>query len=245
MKAQNLNRRQAHWLISEKGENLVEVLNYSNWITFSRNTVGDQDPPRVVLYINIRLSQFCFSLRNDIFNHRNISCISFFNYGSIFYVINVYSDSSQTALKYLKNTEATINNILIMTEDFNIRNSICDLNFLYYSTYSNLLTNIADSMNLCLLRPTNPVPTRYLDNWNDSNLTINLIFLRQDSLEFDNHIIHPDWRLLLDHTSLTVSIIIIKDYIQTRKYILVKNSKEEEKFIKELSKLIAKCCGNH
>ena len=245
MKVQNLNRRQAHWLISEKGENLVEVLNYSNWTTFSRNTVGDQDPTRVVSYINIRLSQFCFSLRNDIFNHRNISCIFFFNYGSIFYVINVYSDSSQTALKYLKNTEATINNILIMTGDFNIRNSICDPNFLYYSTYSNLLTNIADSMNLCLLRSTNPVPTRYLDNWNDSNLAINIIFLRQDSLKFDNHIIHPDWRLSLDHTPLTISIIIIKDYIQTRKYILVKNSKEEEKFIKELSKLIAKCCGNY
>ena len=127
-----------------------------------------------------------------------------------------------------------------MIGDFNIRNSICDPNFLYHSTYNNLLTNIADSMNLCLLRPTNPVPTRYLDNLNDSNLAINLIFLRQDSLEFDNHIIHPDWRLSLDHTPLTVSIIIIKDYIQTRKYILVKNSNEEEKFIKELAKLIAK-----
>ena len=59
-------------------------------------------------------------------------------------------------------------------------------------------------------------------------------------MEFDNYIIHPDWRLSLDYTPLTVSIIIIKDYIQTRKYILVKNSNEEEKFIKELAKLIAK-----
>ena len=40
------------------------------------------------------------------------------------YMINIYFDSSQTALKYLKDTEANINNILIMTGDFNIRNSI-------------------------------------------------------------------------------------------------------------------------
>ena len=37
--------------------------------------------------------------------------------------INMYSDLSQSALKYLKNTEANINNVLIMTGDFNIRDS--------------------------------------------------------------------------------------------------------------------------
>jgi len=37
--------------------------------------------------------------------------------------MNVYSDSSQMTLKYLKDTEANINNILIMTGDFNIRDS--------------------------------------------------------------------------------------------------------------------------
>ena len=38
-------------------------------------------------------------------------------------MLNVYSDSSQTALKYFKNTEANINNVLIMTGNFNIRDS--------------------------------------------------------------------------------------------------------------------------
>ena len=58
-----------------------------------------------MLYINIRLTQFCFSLQKDIFNHRDISCISFFNNGSIYFLINIYSSSSQIALKYLKDTE--------------------------------------------------------------------------------------------------------------------------------------------
>ena len=86
--------------------------------------MNNHDLSRVASYINIRLSYFCFSLRNDVLNHRNISCISFFNCGSIFYLINIYSDSSQTALKYLKDTEANINNILVMIRDFNIRDSI-------------------------------------------------------------------------------------------------------------------------
>jgi len=35
--------------------------------------------------------------------------------------MNIYSDASYSALKYLKNTEVNINNLLIMTGNFNIR----------------------------------------------------------------------------------------------------------------------------
>ena len=38
-------------------------------------------------------------------------------------MINVYSNSFQSALKYLKDTESNIHNIIIMTDDFNIRDS--------------------------------------------------------------------------------------------------------------------------
>ena len=91
--------------VSKKGEYLVEVPNHPNQFTFFRNILNNHDPPRVMLYINIRLTQFCFSLQKDIFNHRDISCISFFNNGFIYFLINIYSDSSQMALKYLKSTE--------------------------------------------------------------------------------------------------------------------------------------------
>ena len=79
--------------------------------------------PRVITYINIRLSSLHFSLRKNIFDHRDISCVFFFNQGSIYYLLNIYSNASQMALKYLKDTEANINNIFIMTGDFNIRDS--------------------------------------------------------------------------------------------------------------------------
>ena len=41
----------------------------------------------------------------------------------MYFLINVYSDSSQLALKYLKDTKVNINNILIITGDFNIRDN--------------------------------------------------------------------------------------------------------------------------
>jgi len=107
--------------LCEEEEQLVGVLNHPNWSTFSKNASNDCDFPRVISYINIRLSQLCFSLQKDVFNYRNILYVSFFNNGSINFLINIYLDSSQTALKYLKDTETNINNVLVIAEDFNIR----------------------------------------------------------------------------------------------------------------------------
>ena len=100
---------------------MVGVPNYLNWITFFRNPSSNIDLSRVSTYINSRLSYLCFSLRKDVLNHRDISYVFFFNHGSVYFLINIYSDLSQSALKYLKNTEVNINNVLIMTGDFNIR----------------------------------------------------------------------------------------------------------------------------
>jgi len=71
--------------------------------------------------------------------------------------MNVYSDSSHTTLKYLKNTEINISNLLIMTGDSNIRDSTWDPLFPHHSTFSDDLFTIADSFNLELLSLTNRV----------------------------------------------------------------------------------------
>ena len=143
-------------------------------------------------------------------------------------------------LKYLKDTEVNIGNVLIMTEDFNIRDSSWDLHFPYYSFYSNTLFEVVDFLYLELSRLTEQVSTRYSDNQQDSNLVINLMFLRPESLEHNNHTIYPDWRLTSDYTSLTVNISIFEEHIRTRKQMLVKNSEEEEYFVKELIEAIKK-----
>ena len=108
---------------SIEGKELVGVPNHPNWLTFARNLSSNNNSPRVVTYINIRLLSFWFLLHRDILNYRDISLISFFNNSIIFFLINVYSDSSQFTLKYLKNIKANIHNVLVITGDFNIRDS--------------------------------------------------------------------------------------------------------------------------
>ncbi len=64
-----------------------------------------------------------------------------------------------------------------MTGDFNIRDRNWDLDYPFHSTYSNLLFDIANSFNLSFSYPVHPVPTRYADNGENSNLIIDLMFL--------------------------------------------------------------------
>jgi len=138
------------------------ISNHWNWTTFSRNPSQGNDSSRVIISINIQLHSLCFSLRKYIFNHRDISCISFFNYSSVYFLINIYTDLSQMALEYLKDTEININNVLIITGD--IRDNIWDLNFPYHFQHSIVLFDITDSFQLELSKPTEQVPTRYLNN---------------------------------------------------------------------------------
>ena len=108
---------------------LVGILNHLNWLTFAREPYLSNDYPRVIIHINIRLFSFCFSLQKDIINHKDILLALFLNDNVIFWIMNIYSDSPHSTLKYLKNTEMNIMNLLIMTGNFNIRDSIWNLSF--------------------------------------------------------------------------------------------------------------------
>jgi len=121
------------------------------------------------------------------------------------------------ALKYLKDTEVNLSNILIMTGDFNIRDSLWDPNFLHHSSYSDTLLKIADFFQIELSKPVIFLPTIFANNAQDLNLVLDLVFLCSNSQEFNNHHIHPDWRLTSDHAPISVNISIIKKYIQIKK----------------------------
>jgi len=48
--------------MNSKGIPLLGVPNYPNWLIFAREPCSTNDSPRVIIYINIRLSSLCFSL---------------------------------------------------------------------------------------------------------------------------------------------------------------------------------------
>ena len=149
--------------------------------------------------------------------------------------MNIYSDSSYSALKYLKDTEVNINNLLIMTGNFNIRDILWDPSFPHHSSISDDLLIIANLFNLNLLIPTNSYPTRYSNTEGKANSVIDLMFLRNKSNELNSHSIYSDWYLTSDHAPLTITISIMEKNITSTKLLILKNSKEETAFVKEIT----------
>ena len=219
---------------NSEGNSLIGTSHHPNWIAIARSPSDRSDLPRVISYVNICLSSLRFLLCKDIINHRDISLISFFNNNICYYIMNVYSDSSHTALKYLKDTEVNIENVLLMTGDFNIRDSLWDSAFPFHSSVSNDLIIIADSFNLSLSTPNNPCPTRYSDMAGEANSVINLMFLCCGSHELDCHSIHPGNHLSSDHAPLSIDISIIDEVIQSSKLTIHPKSDQESVFVKEV-----------
>jgi len=134
----------------------------------------------------MRLIYLCFSLRKDIFNYRDINCFLFFDNGFI---------------------------ILVIVEDFNIRNFNWDSSYHFHLVYSNLLLDIADLFDLKLSVSIQQVSTCYANNSNDANSVINLIFLCLNLSKIDNHQILSKLQYLSDYASLVVNISIEEEYM--------------------------------
>ena len=171
--------------LNSEGEDFVETVHHPNWTLFAINPSNKASSLRVTAYINNHLTFLCFSLRTNITNHTDVLLLSFTSNHFQYFILNIYSDSAHMALKYLKDIEVNIDNILVMTGDFNIRNSLWDSSFPHHSSISDDLLLIADSFQLAFSMPTNPFPTRYSDTVEEANSTINLMFLRCDSIELN------------------------------------------------------------
>ena len=121
-----------------------------------------------------------------------------------------------------------------MTGDLNIRDCLWDPSYPFYSSYKDILFKIADFFHVALSKPTEILPTQYSDNTQNSNSVLDLVFLHPNSTEYNNYHIHLEWRLISDHTPITIDIHIYKEQVQTRKQSLPKNSEKEAYFINEL-----------
>jgi len=148
--------------------------------------------------------------------------------------MNIYSDSSHIALKYLKNTEVNIDNVIVMTRDFNIRDNLWDSSFPHHSSISDDLMIIADLFNLGLSTPIDPCLTRYSDTAGEANSLIDLMFLRYGSTEINQYSIHPNCYLSSDHAPLSITISIVNEIINTSKPSIQQNSEQETAFVEEV-----------
>jgi len=72
-------------------------------------------------------------------NYRDINLILFFNNSIIFFIINMYFNKQQSVLKYLKDIKVNLNNILIMTKDFNIRDYNWDPAYSHHFIYTDIV----------------------------------------------------------------------------------------------------------
>ena len=106
---------------------------------FTNKSSNIHDYLRVVTYINIRLSSLQFSLCKNILSHRDILIVSLFINNNIFFLINIYPDSLQSALNYLKDNEVNIPNVLTVAGDFNIRDSFWNSMYSHHSAHSDIL----------------------------------------------------------------------------------------------------------
>ena len=84
---------------SEEGSDIIGTPHHPSWIMFTRSANSNSNYSRVIIYINIKLISLHFLIRKDIFNHHNINLIFFFNQDTIYFIINIYLDDYQNALK--------------------------------------------------------------------------------------------------------------------------------------------------
>jgi len=219
-----------------EGDPLYGTPNHSDWMLFTQDYNNIENYPRVATYINKQLSRMRFSLRKDLINHCDINIIDFHNGQDVQFIINIYSDSNQTAIQTLHNNIRNISNMIIMTGDFNIRNSDWDPNVHHHLIHTKDLMFIASCLDLELATPINPGPTRFVDNQQDSNSVLDLVFMNPNNSGFNKHILKPEIRLPSDHVPLFIEVSIKEENIDFTFQAIKKNSDKEKAFINDIIK---------
>jgi len=146
------------------GDPLFGTPSHPEWTLFIWQETTQESYAGVATYVNKCLARMRFALQLDIINHHDINVLAFHNDWDTNYIINIYSDSNQMALQALWQNMTNMNNTIILTGDFNIRDSDWDPSFRHHSSHTDNLITITDNLGLELSSPLNPGPTRFADN---------------------------------------------------------------------------------
>jgi len=219
-----------------EGDPLYGTPNHPDYTLFIQDHCNIENYPRVTTYINKRLSRMRFSLRKDLINHHDINVIDFHNGQDVQCIINVYSDSNQTAIQILRDNIRNIGNTIVMTGDFNIRDSDWDPNVHYHLIHTEDLMFIADCLDLELATPINPGPTRFADNQCNSNSVLDLVFMNPSNLGFNKHILKLEIHLPSDYVPLFIEVSIKEENTDFTFQALKKDSDNEIAFVNDIIK---------
>ena len=124
-----------------------------------------------------------------------------------------------------------IDNTIILTKNFNIKDSDWDPSFWHHSSHTEDLITIADNLGLELSFPSNPGPTKFADNPCDTNSIIDLIFLSPDNTGFGQYTFHPEIYKPSDHIPLIIEIGIREINTDINIWSIKKDSEKEKNFI--------------
>ena len=104
------------------GDPLYGTPSHPEWTLFIHQDTTQENYARVATYVNKCLARIRFALQFDIINHWDINILAFHSDRDTNYIINIYSDSNQTP-QVLQQNMTNIDNTIILTRDFNIRDS--------------------------------------------------------------------------------------------------------------------------
>ena len=217
------------------GDPIYDTPNYPNWTLLIRQKPAQENYTRVATYVNKKLMKMRFTLRPDIINHRDINILAFYSGQHSNYIINVYSDDNQNALRVLNCNIIDLNDTVVMTGDFNIRDNDWDPNYPHHSIHTKDLFTVAESLGLDLSPPLNPSPTRFANNPHDTNSVIDLVFINPNNPGFGQHSLHPELCRPSDHVPLIIEVGINETNIDNFFWSICKDSKEEKNFIKAIT----------
>jgi hypothetical protein len=224
---------------------------YPSWISLTENF----DPtskglrPRVLMYVNRRLSQFKPQLHTDIIKHCDISIVTMRvkkqreEIPCIFNIMNVYNDGKlNSAVCLLEENWTKFPCISLCGGDFNIQDSMWDDGLdpnQAHGTWFLCLKDVMNNLEITYGYPTNQgMPTHIPNHPEQRQSVIDLIFATSSILELHDMNItilnNAASRLLSDHNPISLSIPFAEDKLKPGKEKINKWSEEEDKYVVEV-----------
>ncbi|KAF5359860.1 hypothetical protein D9756_003191 [Leucocoprinus leucothites] len=111
--------RKAPSTTNPEGDDVIGAPIHPEWLCMVRSTKPNDPRPRTLTYVHRHLLCMRPILRQEWVNHRDIQVLGLFNQGNYIHLLNIYSDSSSSAINFLSTNFINIPNIIYMGGDFN------------------------------------------------------------------------------------------------------------------------------